>query len=264
VLTRLGLYKTFREHPVRCWHWTRLWCAPLTRLLAPSFGYGLEHVPRTGGAVVAANHLSAIDPPLIGTYSPRMLYYMAKAELLALPIAGELLHWIGAFAVRRGEGDRDAVRVGRWVVRNGHVVGMFMEGTRQKLGYPGPVHPGAAMIAIQEGVPVIPCGIDSFGWTPRNRRPSAVVWGKPLSLEGLPRSGSGYKEGAALIEAELVRLWREAAQAVADEFPLQLPDGSRRAGPVLPWTANDQDMQLAGWPTEPWARGPLGPVYRGP
>ncbi|MER3487312.1 MAG: 1-acyl-sn-glycerol-3-phosphate acyltransferase, partial [Chloroflexota bacterium] len=108
----------------------------LVRALAPSYGYGLERLPARGGCVLAVNHLSAIDPPLVGAYSRRTIYYMAKIELLEIPVAGEILRWMGTFAVRRGEGDRDALRVARWLVAHGHVVGMFVEGTRQRLGHP--------------------------------------------------------------------------------------------------------------------------------
>src|SRR5262249_55481885 len=148
----------------------------------------------------------------------RTLYYMAKIELLSVPIVGELLRWTGAFAVRRGEGDRDSLRVARWAAHEGHVVGVFAEGTRQQFGYPGPMQPGAAMIAIQEGVPVVPCGIDTFGWSPRNRRTCCVVWGEPVELD-LPRNGKGYKEGTALLGDLITNLWRTAAQVAADGFP---------------------------------------------
>jgi 1-acyl-sn-glycerol-3-phosphate acyltransferase len=213
-----------------------------------------------GAAVVAANHFSAIDPAMLGVHSRRTLYYMAKIELLSVPVAGELLRWTGAFAVRRGEGDRDSIRMARWAAREGHVVGMFVEGTRQQLGYPGPMHPGAAMVAIQEDVPVVPCGLDTFGWSPGNRRSCCVVWGDPVRLD-LPRTGRGYKEGAALVEEQVVRLWRIAAQAVADGFPLELPDGARRA---RPFRSRDAIVhpELATWPVEDWAAETLGPVYR--
>ena len=106
--------------------------------------------------MVASNHLNAIDPLLLPIFCPRTLYLMAKIELLEVPVAGEVLRWLGSFAVRRGEGDRDAIRVARWAVAEGHGVGFFSEGTRQQLGYPGVSHAGAAMIAIQEGVPLVP------------------------------------------------------------------------------------------------------------
>ena len=230
------------------------------RAIAPSFGYGVERIPESGGAVIVANHLSAIDPALVGMFSTRTMYYMAKAELLDVPVAGEVLRWLGTFGVKRGEGDRDALRVARWLVREGHIVGMFMEGTRQTLGYPGPAQPGAAMIAIQEGVPVVPCGVEAFGWSFKDRRRCAAVWGEPLDLSGLPRGGRGYKEGSLLIEEAIVRLWRLAGEAVAAGFPEELSDGSRRSAYLA---GRDVHLEhgLRAWPDEPWAAGPLGPVY---
>lgn len=120
----------------------RWFVAPVAMALAPSYAYGTERVPATGGGVIASNHLSAIDPPLVGALCPRTIFYMAKAELLALPIVGEALQWTGAFPVRRGEGDRESVRQAREIARAGHMVGVFVEGTRQRLGYPGRVLPG--------------------------------------------------------------------------------------------------------------------------
>ena len=87
--------------------------------LAPAAGYGVDRVPLDGGGVVAANHFSGIDHPLIGSFSPRPLYFLAKAELFEIPVLGRVLSWLGVFAVRRGEGDREAVRKARQLVRDG-------------------------------------------------------------------------------------------------------------------------------------------------
>jgi 1-acyl-sn-glycerol-3-phosphate acyltransferase len=233
-LTKLGIPKLWGEDPERLWPYARRLAAPVTLWLAPSFGYGYERVPATGGGVVAANHLSAIDPSLVGSLSPRTIYYMAKAELLAMPIVGDVLMWTGAFPVRRGEGDREALRQAREIARDGHMVGVFVEGTRQKFGYPGQVLPGGMMIALQEGVPIVPCGVYSFGWTRKNHLPCAVVWGDPLDLTGLPRSGRGYRQAAEIVGTEIRRLWREAGDAVAAGFPEELPSGARRAGAYYP------------------------------
>jgi 1-acyl-sn-glycerol-3-phosphate acyltransferase len=260
VLTEIGLYKLWGENPERAWPFARRAVIPFAHYLAPSWGYGHDRMPVEGGFVVSANHFSELDPAIVGLHSRRQLYYMAKIELLKLPIAGEILRWTGAFAVRRGEGDRDSIRMARWVVDNGHGLGVFSEGTRQKLGYPGPMHPGAVMIAIQGGVPIQPCGIHTHGWTPFNRRPSCVVWGHPMELD-LPRTGKGYKEGTAIVQEQVHALWRQAAQAIADGFPDMLPDGALRSGPVRPWEDHEYH-DLPRWPTEEWAEGPLGPVYR--
>jgi 1-acyl-sn-glycerol-3-phosphate acyltransferase len=231
-LTRLGIPKLWGEDPERLWPYARYLVAPTTLWLAPSYGYGQERVPATGGGVVAANHLSAIDPTLVGALSPRTIYYMAKKELLDMPLVGDILMWTGAFPVRRGEGDRESLRLAREIARDGHMVGIFVEGTRQRFGYPGEVLPGAMMIALQERVPIVPCGVYSFGWTRKNRMPCAVVWGDPIDLDGLPRSGRGYKQAAEIVGKEIVRLWRLAAEAASGGFPEVLRDGARRA----PWS----------------------------
>jgi 1-acyl-sn-glycerol-3-phosphate acyltransferase len=151
-----------------------------------------------------------------------------------MPLVGEALMWTGAFPVRRGLGDRESLRQAREIARDGHMVGVFVEGTRQKFGYPGGVLPGAMMVALQERVPIVPAGIYSFGWTRKNRMPCAVVWGDPIDLGGLPRSGLGYKQAADIVGKEILRLWRAAGEAVAADLPAELPDGSRRWGPFYP------------------------------
>ena len=84
------------------------------------------------GLVVASNHFSWIDPPALGAAIPRTLYFMAKVEAHRVPGLGQLMRSFGAFSVRRGESDRDAVRTMREIVRDGHALGLFVEGTRQR------------------------------------------------------------------------------------------------------------------------------------
>jgi 1-acyl-sn-glycerol-3-phosphate acyltransferase len=212
------------------WRVGRMFVPRIAVLLAPAAGYGIDRVPLEGGAVVAANHFSGIDHPLIGAFSPRTIYFLAKAELLEVPVVGWSLKSLGVFGVRRGEGDRDALRHARELAREGKLVGVHLEGTRQRFGHPGVMHPGGLMIALQEGVPVIPCGLDTFGWSPRNRRKCAVVWGEPMRLGDLPRNRRGYAEAAEVVGAEIVRLWRLAAEASAAGLPPELPDGARKSG----------------------------------
>jgi 1-acyl-sn-glycerol-3-phosphate acyltransferase len=212
------------------WRVGRMFVPRIAVWLAPAAGYGVDRVPLTGGGVVAANHFSGIDHPLIGGFSPRTIYFLAKAELMEVPVVGWSLRSLGVFGVRRGEGDRDALRHARELAREGNLVGVHLEGTRQRFGHPGTMHPGGLMIALQEGVPVIPCGLDTFGWSPRNRRKCAVVWGEPMELGRLPRNRRGYAEAAEIVGAEIVRLWRLAAQASAAGLPPELPDGAKRSG----------------------------------
>ena len=170
--------------------------------------YGRERVPSEGGLVVASNHFSWVDPPVLGAAIPRTLYYMAKVEAHRVPGLGQLMRSFGAFSVRRGESDRDAVRTMRQLVGDGHALGLFVEGTRQRSGVPGPVQPGAAMVAINEEAPVSCAAIyGSFEWRLGNFSPVSVAWGAPLSFDGLPRGGKGYKEASAEIEREIRTLW---------------------------------------------------------
>jgi len=179
-----------------------------THVVARTHTYGAERVPRDGGVVVAANHFSWIDPPALGAASPRTLYMMAKVEAHRVPGLGQLMRSFGAFPVRRGESDRDAVRMMRQIVRDGHALGLFVEGTRQRSGVPGPVQPGAAMVAINEDVPVSCAAIyGSHEWRLGNFSPVSVAWSAPMTFDGLPRGGKGYKEASAEIEREIRKLW---------------------------------------------------------
>jgi 1-acyl-sn-glycerol-3-phosphate acyltransferase len=198
----------------------------LVRLFAPLRVYGKERVPLEGGLVMAFNHFSWIDPPAFGDASPRTIYYMAKMEAHRIPGLGQLIRAFGTFSVRRGESDREAVRMMRHVVRGGHALGLFAEGTRQRTGVPGKVQPGAAMVALQEGVPIIPAAIHgSHEWRPGNWKPISIVWGEPMTFEGLPKNAKGYREASQQVEQELHRLWRwlvevhEAGRPVAVELP---------------------------------------------
>ena len=233
IFTRLGIPKLWGEDPERVWPVGRLVVIPISLGMAPTAGYGLERVPLEGGGVVAANHFSGIDHPLIGAFCPRPVYFLAKAELFEIPVVSDLLTWIGVFPVRRGEGDREALRLARRHVAEGKLVGVHVEGTRQRFGHPGPVQTGGLMIALQEHAPIIPCAVDTFGWSPKNRRRCAVVWGDPLDLSELPRNRAGYGRAAEVVREELVRLWRLAAEAAAAGLPPRLGDGTKRYGPVF-------------------------------
>jgi len=170
--------------------------------------YGRERIPRTGGLVIAYNHFSWIDIPAFGWSSPRPVYFLAKAEAHAVPVAGAYLRLFGSFGVRRGESDREAVRRMRDVVRAGNALGIFAEGTRQRSGVLGSVQPGAAMAALQEDAPVVCAAIyGTHEWRPGNFKPVSIAYGEPLRFTGLTRNAKGYREASAEIGAELRRLW---------------------------------------------------------
>ena len=168
--------------------------------------YGEDRVPLDGGIVVASNHFHWLDPAVLGASSPRVLYYMAKIEAHRVPGFGAFIRTFGCFPVRRGESDREAVRTMRRIVADGHALGLFVEGTRQRSGVPGLVQPGAAMVALQEDAPIVPVAIHGTQtWKPGTFRPVSIAWGEPMTFEGLPKGGTGYKEASALLLEQAVQ-----------------------------------------------------------
>jgi 1-acyl-sn-glycerol-3-phosphate acyltransferase len=166
--------------------------------------YGADRVPATGGLVYAINHMHWIDIPIVGALSPRNVHFVAKAEAALAPGVGRFLRWHGTIAVHRGQSDRDAVRMMRGAARDGGVVGLFVEGTRLATGRPGAAQPGAAMIALQEDVPVVPMAI--YGtqfWKPAHPSPCSLAFGEPLRFDNLPKNGRGYKEATVEIERRI-------------------------------------------------------------
>lgn len=179
-----------------------------TRLMVSLKTYGRERVPREGGAVLVMNHFSYADPPCFGLACPRRIVFVAKIELHRELGLGQLMRAHGALSVRRGESDREALRLMRETVRSNDLLGLFVEGTRQRSGVPGPAKAGAAMVAIQEGVPVVPAAIHgSQRWRLGNFAPVSVAFGEPLRFDEFPRNSRGYKEATGEIEAEIRRLW---------------------------------------------------------
>jgi 1-acyl-sn-glycerol-3-phosphate acyltransferase len=189
------------------WAIGRLTIGTAVRLLAPLRVYGLERVPRAGGLVLAVNHFSWLDPPALGTPFPRPIAYVAKSEAHRVPGVGQLIRAFGTLSIRRGESDREAVRQMREVVRRGEVLGLFVEGTRQR-SEPGKAQPGAAMIAIQERVPVL-CGAiyGTQHWRLGSFTPVSVALSLPLRLDDQPRNARGYRAASQVIEREIRRQW---------------------------------------------------------
>lgn len=192
----------------RAWVVGRLTIGTLVRVFGRLRVYGRDRVPMTGGCVIACNHFHWLDPAALGAASPRTVYFMAKMEAHRMPGVGQLIRVFGTFPVRRGESDREAVRMMRRIVHEGNALGLFAEGTRQRSGMPGEVQPGAAMVALQEGVPVVPVAVHgSHTWKPGNFHPVSIAFGNPMTFEGLPGGGRGYREASSQIQAEILRLW---------------------------------------------------------
>ena len=182
--------------------------ANMTRAAASIRAYGKERIPREGGGVLAMNHFNFIDIPVFGTVVPRRIVFVGKSELFEQPGLSQLIRAHGALAIRRGESDREALRRMRETVRENDLLGLFIEGTRQKSGVPGEPKPGAAMIAISEGVPVIPAAVHgSQTWKLGNRAAVSVAFGEPMRFPEHPRNSKGYAAASQEIMAEITRLW---------------------------------------------------------
>jgi 1-acyl-sn-glycerol-3-phosphate acyltransferase len=136
---------------------------------------GVEHVPPNGPLIVAANHLSNIDPVLLGAIFPRPIVFMGKEELAKLPGMGPISRAYGAFSVRRGEADRAAIRRSLEVLAAGRVLGLFPEGTRSRGGGLQEAKAGTGLIAIRSRAPVIPVGISGTA----AMSPKRALFGRP-------------------------------------------------------------------------------------
>ena len=150
---------------------------------------GEEHLPREGGFVLSANHHSNIDPWPLGLplWPDRQLRFMAKSEMYTFPFK-PILKAAGAFPVRRGMGDEEAIGKAVELAQAGEVVAIFPEGTRRNKGmvkkHQAKPHSGAARVAIKAGVPLIPAAI---GGTESLSRlgPLRVAYGLPIELDDL-------------------------------------------------------------------------------
>ncbi|MCW1928204.1 lysophospholipid acyltransferase family protein [Bhargavaea beijingensis] len=162
---------------------------------------GTEHFPQEGGALVCANHISELDPPVVGITAPRPINFMAKAELFEAPILKNLLPNLHVFPVKRGLSDRNAIRTAVSLLKGGQVVGMFPEGTRSKDGTLGQGMSGAGFFALKGGdAVVVPCAIIG---PYRPFRKVKVRYGKPLDITPFRERKAGAEEVTEAIMQEI-------------------------------------------------------------
>jgi 1-acyl-sn-glycerol-3-phosphate acyltransferase len=179
---------------------TRLFAAVALPLIAKLRTEGVQNVPASGPAILAPNHLSWADIPLLSFPIKRVTHYMAKSELFRIPVLGRYIRILGAFPVRRGESDRDALRIAERLLGEGKLVVIFPEGHRSEEHALIEAHQGVALIAMRANVPVIPIAISgterafhdfNYAW----RAPRVLVrYGEPYMLE----SSGGRRTSADL------------------------------------------------------------------
>ncbi len=173
-------------HPVYRWghRLTNLFCKTVGRLEV----HGIERIPREGGVLLISNHVSFLDPVIVGSAASREIHFMARSTAFDIPGLGKLISIYNAYPVNRGAPDLGALRKTISLLKTGNAVLMFPEGTRSVDGTLGKAHDGACFIAHRAGVPTIPVfhsGAERV--LPRNskrlrRAKLKVIFGEPLEL----------------------------------------------------------------------------------
>lgn len=175
---------------------------PLYRIEA----IGAEQFPKEGGVLLCCNHISNFDPIVVGIMIKRNVYYMAKEELFKVPVFGKIVAMCNAFPVKRGMSDREALRKALKVMKEGHVLGLFPEGTRSKTGELGKGLAGAGFFALKSDAAVIPCAIIG---PYKSFRKLKMVYGSPIDMTELRKNRASAEEVTELIMSEIHKLIKE-------------------------------------------------------
>ncbi len=171
--------------------------------------HGGENVPKTGPVIVASNHISYFDPPVLGTASPRRLSYMAKQQLFEIPVLGAAIAAVGAYPVDREGSAASAIKRSVEVLRKGGAIGIFPEGTRNITGQNEP-RGGVALLASLGKAPVVPAAIVGTKDAKRLGK-FDVVFGKPMSL---PQDRKATREEMANFTDEVMRAIRSLPESI--------------------------------------------------
>jgi len=169
-----------------------------------------ENVPAEGPVLVCSNHISNWDPIVVGSgFTHRMVHFLAKESLFKIPVIGWIVRDFGAFPIKRGSGDRGAIRAALQILSEGRAMGIFPEGTRSKTGQLGEPQSGAAVFALRSGAAVVPVAI--IGPYKLFRR-LKVVYGKLIDMsayEGQKHTSDTIREVSELIMKHIAELIEE-------------------------------------------------------
>jgi len=175
---------------------------------------GLENIPERGGFIVASNHITLADPPLVATSIRRPIHFMAKKELFNVFLLGWLIRKLNSHPIHRGF-DRRAVEEAIGVLNRGEGMLIFPEGTRAKHGDFLPARPGIGIIAVKTGVPVVPAFVHGANRKKAcflRREKLIVIFGKPIDSRALGRyedDKDGYRQAAEYIMGHISDLKKE-------------------------------------------------------
>jgi 1-acyl-sn-glycerol-3-phosphate acyltransferase len=158
---------------------------------------GRENIPRQGGLIVASNHISYWDPPMIASALPREVHFLAKEELFTVPLLGVAIRSLNSIPIRRGAADLSGLARAIAALKAGGGLLLFPEGSRMRDGELHSPRPGVGLMAVQGDVPIVPCYIS-----------------------GSNRPGRWWYRGARVrMTFGTSRDWREYAGAEADSPP---------------------------------------------
>jgi 1-acyl-sn-glycerol-3-phosphate acyltransferase len=196
------------------WWWSRALSGWIWDTVFRLRSYGVENVPRTGGFVFAPNHSSWLDPFFQARGQPRNLRFMAKASIFTWPVVRRYAAAGGAFPVHRGTGDQVALEIARGLLRAGHVLSVYPEGTRFRASDElGPPRRGAARLALEAGAPMLP--VATYGAKARSTRGErwwhwwkvTTVYGAPIHFDGLEATPENVEHARDVHWAEVQRLY---------------------------------------------------------
>ena len=180
---------------------------------------GWEHIPETGGFILASNHISYYDPPMLGSWSTRQMYFFAKAELFRNRIFGFAISRTNAIPVKRGTIDRAAVDRALDAISRGYGLLVFPEGTRSKTGDFLDPKAGLGMLAIRAKCPIVPAyihGADRLKACFWGRDRLSIKYGQPFGIEWLSRFPES-KEGYESLSREVMGRISELKSSVTGE-----------------------------------------------
>ena len=199
------------------YHIVRTLIAVLLKLLTRWQVRGGENVPRQGGLLVVANHLHNADPPLVGVSLGRKAVFMAKQELFRSRLSSYFMRNLGTFPVRRGRLDRRALRQAEQVLAQGLALIMFPEGMRSRNAQLMPAFPGSVVIALRNGVPILPVGITGT----EKMKGIAWLWRRPQITVNIGRPFSLPVVNSRLTKVELAELTSSVMERIAELLPVE-------------------------------------------
>jgi 1-acyl-sn-glycerol-3-phosphate acyltransferase len=198
-------------------------------------GIGTENIPLDGPVIFAPVHMSHLDPPAVACACKRRLRFMAKEELFKVPVLGPLIATLGAYPVKRGEGDTESIRKTLALLGEGEAVLVFPEGTRGDGESMGPINKGVALFAKKSGAPVMPIGIVGTqivmprGKSKGQRHPTKVIYGRPFFYQEVSAGLSDREAKVAFakrLENEILSLCQSEGLLLKSASTIELQPSS--------------------------------------